>query len=682
MHIQFDGAALTEPIRFALTKLPENCSGTLVLKKEAQPKAGGYFRKILENTVMLCAGEDSGMMYGILDLADDLKAELPLTDRCVVPYLEHRGIKFNIPLDARVPSYTDAGTSAQQNIPHVWDFRFWQAYLDTMAENKFNLLTLWTLSPFPALVRIPEFPEACVEDVMVSTRPVTATTQGFGMYAPDMAGHLVTVKRMTMEEKMAFWNRVMDYAAGRCIQIYLFTWNVFIFGTEGNPYGITDSQYNPVTRKYYYCGVKALMDAYPRLSGIGITAGENMTYIGSSENNNDPNYRADDIDFTVSTYGRAVADYRKEHPEREFRIIHRMQMARYSDIREAFAGIGLDIDISFKYSQAHMYSSTAPQFIRSFLEEKAEQTRFYLTVRNDDLYMLRWGDPDFAREYLLNMPASSMLGFYLGADGLTWGRDYFDRDNQTHPLFLEKMWYQFGIWGQLSYDPTLGQSHFVRQLTRRFRLSREEGEQLYLCWQYASRIIPEVNCVHWHNFDFQWYPEGCCMRDEPNRKLCFADIWEFMECPSIPMGNYASVSDTARGDLRGRISAEETAGIILKCAEEAGRLLQSLNRTPRDGELAKTLLDIQAFIHLGNYYGRKLLAAVALCRFRLSPEEVYRSSAEALLEEAAGHWMRYSALIDRCYRPQVLSRLGSKVDLTDFDYLTRLDVLAAVGFRP
>ena len=43
---------------------------------------------------------------------------------------------------------------------------------------------------------------------------------------------------MTIDEKIRFWRDVMQYAHDRGIEVYLFTWNIFTFGTEGK-YGIT-----------------------------------------------------------------------------------------------------------------------------------------------------------------------------------------------------------------------------------------------------------------------------------------------------------------------------------------------------------------------------------------------------------------------------------------------------------
>ena len=64
----------------------------------------------------------SGAMYGALELAETVQIAGTLkgiSDRLVNPHLDGRGIKFNIPLDARTPSYSDDSTSAQANIETV-----------------------------------------------------------------------------------------------------------------------------------------------------------------------------------------------------------------------------------------------------------------------------------------------------------------------------------------------------------------------------------------------------------------------------------------------------------------------------------------------------------------------------------------------------------------------------------
>ncbi|GAJ19343.1 unnamed protein product, partial [marine sediment metagenome] len=98
---------------------------------------------------------------------------------------------------------------------------------------------------------------------------------------------------MTIDEKIAYWRKVMRYAKDRGIDIYFITWNICMNSvappgddksikgkpTEQKPkgkYGVTNEQDNPETIKYLRACVKQFVLTYPDLTGIGVTAGENM----------------------------------------------------------------------------------------------------------------------------------------------------------------------------------------------------------------------------------------------------------------------------------------------------------------------------------------------------------------------------------------------------------------------
>jgi len=81
------------------------------------------------------------------------------------PHIARRGLKFNIPLDIRTPSYQDAGDAAQNNIAEMWNFEFWREYLDTMARDRYNILTLWNPHPFPSMIKLAQYPDIALPDV-------------------------------------------------------------------------------------------------------------------------------------------------------------------------------------------------------------------------------------------------------------------------------------------------------------------------------------------------------------------------------------------------------------------------------------------------------------------------------------------------------------------------------------
>ncbi len=202
-----------------------------------------------------------------------------LTDSDHAPHIAQRGIKFNIPLDLRTPSYSDCSDAAQANIPVMWEKEFWTAQLDAMARHRYNVLSLWSLHPFPSLVKVPEFPEVALDDVWRTRERLddTFSFAGTDMVRPAMLANHEVVKRLTIDEKIDFWRWVMRQAADRGIRVYWFTWNTFTFGAEGK-HGITNDLGNEITKRYFRASVREMVRTYPLLAGFGITAGGGMPH--------------------------------------------------------------------------------------------------------------------------------------------------------------------------------------------------------------------------------------------------------------------------------------------------------------------------------------------------------------------------------------------------------------------
>jgi hypothetical protein len=129
------------------------------------------------------AGETTGAMYGALDIAEAISCNTidRLQESDNVPYIKNRGIKFNIPLDLRTPGYSDPGDSFQQNIGKVWDTAFWKEYFDEMAIHRYNVMTVWSLQPFPSMIKVPEFPETSLKDVWRTKEKYDDTYSSMGL---------------------------------------------------------------------------------------------------------------------------------------------------------------------------------------------------------------------------------------------------------------------------------------------------------------------------------------------------------------------------------------------------------------------------------------------------------------------------------------------------------------------
>ena len=47
----------------------------------------------------------------------------------------------------------------------MWSMDFWREFFDEMARDRYNVLSLWSLHPFPSLVKVPEYPDVALADV-------------------------------------------------------------------------------------------------------------------------------------------------------------------------------------------------------------------------------------------------------------------------------------------------------------------------------------------------------------------------------------------------------------------------------------------------------------------------------------------------------------------------------------
>jgi hypothetical protein len=622
--------------------------------------------------------DETGAMYGGLDIAEAIRIGTidSLQDSDHKPHIQRRGIKFNIPLDLRTPSYTDCSDAAQANIPEMWEREFWTKFFDVMARHRYNVLSLWSLHPFPSLVKVPEFPEVALNDVWRTRAKLddTFSFAGEDMVRPAMLADHEVVKRMTMDEKIEFWRWVMQQAADRGIQVYFFTWNAFTFGAEGK-HGITSELSNEITKAYFRASVREMVKTYPLLAGMGITAGEGMPH---------------DMDSTAKeawlwdTYGEGVRDALKEEPHRDFRMIHRFHWTAQGDILEVFKNYPGTFEFSFKYSVAHMYSTPNPPFIQPLLENLAPGRKTWLTVRNDDIYTFRFGDPDYAREYILNMPpADKMAGFYMGPDGYVWGRDFLERhpDPGPRPLVMEKQWYSFMLWGRLAYDPSLPDSHFERILAARH--PKASSPHLFRGLQGASQVMPLITRFFWGDIDLKWYPEACLSHP---RSQGFYTVQHFMEGTSMPGAEVLCIRDW-RSRLISRQPMKQTTPLEIADTLDGAvaRTFASLEmlREParEDAELQRNVNDCEAIAWLGRYYASKIRGACALALYDATSDTFEHDAAIRHLGDALTHWKKYAAVRDAHYVPALYNRVGY-VDCTALTEKVAADLDIARNWKP
>ncbi len=618
------------------------------------------FRLKVSDKIVVEGFDAAGAMYGGLELAEQIKLYgiEGVNEVQQNPYMELRGTKFNVPLDLRTPSYTAPSDAAQNNIPEMWNFDFWKEYIDNLARYRYNYISLWSLHPFPSLVKVPGYEDVALDDVQRSTHDweENYSTSGWGFCEPEILENPEIIKELSMDEKIEFWQKVMAYGKSRNVDFYFVTWNIFVHGAK-DKYGITDEAENPVTTDYFRKSVKQMFVTYPDLAGIGLTTGENMYDYSFEEKE----------DWAFNTYAQGVLDAAKEMPDRKFTFIHRQHMAGAKDIAKKFKPLidheNIEFIFSFKYAKAHVMSATSQPYHEGFVKDIVGMKTIW-TMRNDDNYYFRWGAPDFVREFIQNVPYDVSRGFYYGSDQWVWGREFTMKDEYAHSprqIEITKHWYHWMMWGRLGYNPGITNERFKQILQAKY--SEVDSEKLFEAWQEASMIYPTTTGFHWGPLDFQWYIEGCKSRPGYARnETGFHDVNRFISLPPHPRSGNQSIPDFVKMVKAGEATQLKTpidvSNQLHQHADKSLAILEALEPVS-DSELEITLQDIRTMALLGKYYAFKIAGSTQLALYKETKNSEYQKKAIDELEKALAAWKNYSdAALKQNKNPLWTNRVG------------------------
>jgi hypothetical protein len=214
-------------------------------------------------------------------------------------------------------------------------------------------------------------------------------------------------------------------------------------------------------------------------------------------------------------FGQGIIDAQKDDPDRKVRLIIRRHATEEALVTEAFKEryTGGILDTSTKYVVAHMYSSRRPQEWEKRIVKEGwlKGYKAWLNLRNDDIFMHRWGSPDYVREFIKWMPREDSPGFFMSSDGYVWAREFIAKNPEmSGRLEIDKHWYRFRLWGQLAYDNDLGRDYWEAVLKHRFPSA--DAKKLYDAWEATSEVIPQLNRSVWAATDGDFSAEGAMQR--------------------------------------------------------------------------------------------------------------------------------------------------------------------------
>jgi hypothetical protein len=116
------------------------------------------------NDPVVTAGDDSGALYGCLELAKRIRADgkLPL----IASFSDKPAMTLRGTCVAMQKTYILPGRKVYEYpytpelFPWFYDKAMWTEYLDSLVANRMNTLYLWNGHPFASLVKLKDYPEA------------------------------------------------------------------------------------------------------------------------------------------------------------------------------------------------------------------------------------------------------------------------------------------------------------------------------------------------------------------------------------------------------------------------------------------------------------------------------------------------------------------------------------------
>ena len=608
----------------------------------AKLKREAFAARAANRRLRIAGGDGRGLIYGALSVAEELRNGTGLTavrPRAETAALPFRAIKFNLPWD----SYRSS-SALDQHYDTARDPKFWEAFLDMMAENRFNALTLWNLHPFPYMIRAKNFPEAS------------------------------RFSDAELAEWRQLYRSIFSMAKARGIDTYVVNWNILVSPEFAKAHGLKGSNFYPnykgeaetseIVKRYTRESVTQLLEEYPDLTGLGFTLAEQMAGMT-------PQQRQAWIDETIIAGMRAA----KRPSKMIFRAplsadlgqggstsveTERMTRSAVERLGKRFDG-PIWMEIKFNWSHGHsatkLVKTHGGPLNDAYFNPLPSNYKITWMVRNEDFYALRWGVPSFVREHIRENGRQPYVGgYFVGSENYIPAKDYFTAPGGPvdWTYAFERQWLFYKLWGRLLYDPTTPDAVFEAEFVRRYGT---DAKPLLQAYELASATQLAYATSLNFTWDFTIYGEG--MMAFGRRGIAPVTAERLIDqTPLLP--TWLSVKDfvarRAAGEAiaAGAVTPLMVANRLEADSKRALELLHTIDAS-RSRSLTFEVADAKTWAHLGLYFAEKLRAAVALQSYRTGLGENHKRAAVAHLEQGLKHWDQVIAITRPLYRDMPLA---------------------------
>ncbi len=568
------------------------------------------FAIIPEGKVITVYGGDlRGMVYGALALAEELRngtrlEKVESTEQR--PNLAFRGIKFNLPWEPYRPS-----SALTQHQATARDPKYWEAFLDMMVENRFNVISLWNMHPYTFMVLPQNFPEA-------------------SPWSP-----------VELAQWQQLYRQIFRMAKERALDTYIVHWSIFVSPELARAHDVAKVNFYPhyyvpgdtseLVRRYLRESVRQVLEEYPDLDGIGISHGEGMAGMTPL----DRQQWMDDVLIAgmleakrpVKLIHRVPFSSGTSSDPGVSRSVEEVTRSAMERLEDRFLG-PIWVEMKFNWSHAH----STPELVKvhggtlgdTYFVPKPKNYKIVWQARNEDFFALRWGVPEFIRNHIAQNGAADYVGgYFVGSETYIPALDYFTavKEKVGWSWAFERQWLFYKLWGRLLYDPKTPDAAFQAGFDRRYGPG---GKGLLRAFSLASSTQLRLASLYSSTWDFTLYSEGFLALQDDRTKYISVD--RLISQPTMAK-EYVSVAEYVQATLGGKsFGPERVTPLLLRQMlerdnREALRIVDDID-VRGNPSLMYEVADVEVWANLGLHLAEKLEGAVALQTYRLAGDDI------------------------------------------------------------